>query len=439
MSDHKAAVAAGVRVDPDGWLDGFDEMFALVAGRFSRREPRLRARAYLLGLLSGVERKNGWSLAELAGDVSPDGMQRLLNASAWSAAYVRDDVRDYVVDNLADAEAVVVVDDTGFVKKGRASAGVQRQYTGTSGKIDNCQLGVFAAYASPRGRALIDRELYLPRSWFDDPGRLAAAGVGDGVGDGVVFATKPQLGLAMVERAVAAAVPLGWVTADEAFGDNPGFRAGLEELRLPYVLAVSSTHRVAVAGTKHRVCDLVEGAVDAADWQRVSCGDGAKGPRYFDWALLGLDDPAYRLLVRRSISDGELAYYLCHVHGQVHGQVHGCGRTGAGLATLVRVAGARWAVEECFQTAKQEVGLDHYQVRKLIAWYRHITLAMAAHAFLAVAAAHADPDPQPPKPPDDGEPPTSTDTAAAADKRGIHQLWTTIPAPEDQQPSHHAT
>ena len=359
------------------WVAGFEDMFALVAGRFGRVEARRRARGYLRGLLAPVERKNGWQLAEAAGDAVPDGMQRLLNFYRWDADAVRDDLRGYVVDQLGDERAVLVPDETGFVKKGRRSAGVQRQYSGTAGRVENCQLGVFLAYASPRGRALIDRELYLPKSWTEDPQRCAEAGIGAEVG----FATKPEQARAMIARALAAGVPFGWVSADEAYGQNTSLRRWLEARRLAYVLAVPVSQPVtAPDGRRHRA-DVLLRRVPAHAWERRSCGDGAKGPRLYDWALLGLaprptGGQAW-LLARRSIADPtEIAYYLAHAP------------TAVTLAELVRVAGARWAVEECFQAAKNEVGLDHYQVRRYDAWYRHITLAMLAHAFLAVTSAN---------------------------------------------------
>jgi SRSO17 transposase len=359
-----------------GWVARFEDMFSLVAGRFGRVEARRRARGYLRGLLAPVERKNGWQLAEAAGDAIPDGMQRLLNFYRWDTDAVRDDLRQYVVDHLGDERAVLVPDETGFVKKGRSSAGVQRQYSGTAGRIENCQLGVFLAYASRAGRALIDRELYLPRSWTDDAERCAAAGVPAGVR----FATKPQLAKVMIGRVLTAGVPFGWVAADEAYGQNTDLRRWLEDRGVSYVLAVPVTQMVIAPDGHRRHAEVLLRRVPTRAWERRSCGDGAKGPRLYDWALVTLRPvPAGGnawLLARRSISDPtELAYYLVHAPGQVP------------LAELVRVAGARWAVEECFQAAKNEVGLDHYQVRRYDAWYRHITLAMLAYAFLAATCA----------------------------------------------------
>jgi SRSO17 transposase len=371
--------------DLAAWIAGLDDLFALVAGRFHRVEPRRRARAYVRGLLAPLASKNGWTLAEAAGDATPDGMQRLLNAAAWDADGVRDDVRAYVAAHLGAADGVLVVDETGFLKKGTKSAGVQRQYSGTAGRIENCQLGVFCAYASSKGRALIDRELYLPRSWVADRDRCREAAV---PGE-TEFATKTELARQMLGRALDAGVPAAWVTADEAYGKDYKFRSWLEQRRIGYVVAVACNQVVpGSTGTSRADVLAVHAPEDA--WKRRSCGEGAKGPRLFDWAVASL--PCYEdttppgwsrwLLVRRSLTrnskgEHELAYYLC----------------GAPAGTtddeLIRVAGARWAVEECFQTAKNETGLDHYQVRRYDAWYRHITLAMLAHAYLAVTAAAA--------------------------------------------------
>lgn len=354
------------------WRAGFDEAFALVAGRFAQADSRRRARLYVLGLLSGAERKNSWTIAEQAGDLCPDGMQRLLNFYRWDADAVRDDLRGYVLEHLGGPAGVVVADETGFLKKGTKSAGVQRQYSGTAGRIENCQLGVFLTYASPRGRALIDRELYLPTSWTEDRARCAEAGIGAAV----EFATKPKLAQAMLERLLAnhgrEAMP--WFTADEAYGDNPGLRTWLGGQDINYVMAVSCDARFTTPTGTQRADELAA-AAPKKGWQRLSAGRGSKGHRLYDWLLIdpGADD--HLLLVRRSISKpSELAYYICHTG------------TPAPLAELVRVAGSRWGVEETFQFAKNETGLDHYQVRKYDAWYRHITLSMLAAAFLAVTA-----------------------------------------------------
>jgi len=363
-----------------GWLLGLDDLFARVAGRFGRVEPRRQARLYLMGLLAPVERKNGWQLAEAAGDAAPDRMQRLLNNARWDARGVRDDLRGYVAERLGGPGGVLVVDETGFVKKGTRSAGVQRQYSGTAGRVENCQLGVFLAYVSPAGRALIDAELYLPRSWTEDRARCAQAGVPAEVG----FATKPALAQAMLGRALDAGVPARWVTADEAYGQDRKFRRFCEQRRMGYVVAVpcsQSTGPGTGYGNTGSRADVLAASAPEQAWKRLSAGDGAKGPRLYDWALATLpgepgEGSGRWLLIRRSITDpAELSYYLC------------AGPPGTAIGQLVRVAGSRWAIEECFQTAKNETGLDQYQVRRYDSWHRHVTLAMLAAAYLAVTAA----------------------------------------------------
>jgi SRSO17 transposase len=366
-----------------GWAAGLDALHARIAGRFVRAEPRRRALAYLRGLLGNVGRKNGWQLAEHAGERTPDGMQRLLSTADWDPDQVRDDLRAYVVEHLGDAGGVLVVDETGFLKKGTTSVGVQRQYSGTAGKVDNCQLGVFLAYASPKGRAMIDRELYLPERWTEDPERCKAARVPEQV----QFRTKPELAQLMLERALDAGVPAAWVTADEVYGGSPALREWLEERHLPYVLAVKCTELLQAPdpdspGAVRTSAEQLAAGVPAEQWIACSAGHGAKGRRLYDWTRVELATPATGgmarwLLVRRSRSDGELAFYACY------------GPAATPLVGLVRVAGTRWAVEEGFEQAKGEVGLDHYEVRKWPGWYRHITLSLLAHAFLAVTRAQA--------------------------------------------------
>lgn len=359
------------------WADGMEEMHERIAGRFRRPEPRRRALAYLRGLLSPVERKNGWQLAEQAGDTTPDGVQRLLYNYVWDAEQVRDDLMDYVVEHLGNADGVVVVDETGFLKKGDKSVGVQRQYSGTAGRIENCQIGVFLAYAGTRGRALLDRELYLPQVWAQDRERRMEAGVPEDV----VFRTKPQLARLMLERALQAGVPFGWFTGDEVYGSDRKLRLWLEGEEIPHVMAVKSNEKLwalTEQGPLQVRADRLASGVAESAWVRCSAGNGAKGPRVYDWAAVDirpLREPGkgHWLLVRRSVAKpGELAYYVCF------------GPAGTTLEELVRVAGNRWAIEECFEEAKGEVGLDQYEVRRWDGWYRHITLAMLAHAYLAV-------------------------------------------------------
>jgi SRSO17 transposase len=370
-----------VLAEVEGWAAEFERLCERIGPRFARPEVRRRAAGFLRGLLGGVERKNGWQLAEHASEMTPDGMQRLLTITRWDADALRDEVRGYVVERLGEPGGILVVDETGFLKKGGKSAGVQRQYSGTAGRIENCQIGVFLAYASPKGRALVDRELYLPKEWATDLDRRAEAHVPAKVG----FYTKPQLAQQMLARALDAQVPAGWVTADEVYGGDARLRAWLEEHDLAYVLAVKATQPLWAAGQQGpaevAARQLVAG-LPARAWRRLSAGDGAKGPRVYDWARVALTRPGWPgrgfwLLVRRRLSDGELAYYACF----------GPARTS--LAELVGVAGSRWAVEESFQAAKDQVGLDHYQVRRWDAWYRHVTLVLVAQGFLAAVRAQA--------------------------------------------------
>ncbi|SEB31200.1 SRSO17 transposase [Streptomyces misionensis] len=358
----------------------FDQVMDRIAGRFRRVEPRAAARAYLRGLLSSVERKNCWQLAEQAGHTRPGPMQRLLRYARWDADAVRDDLRAYAAEHLAADGSVLVVDETGFLKKGRSSAGVQRQYTGTAGRIENAQVGVFLALATSRGRALIDRRLYLPEhSWSNDPERRHAAGIPETVR----FATKPRLAGEMIEAALDARIGASWVTGDEAYGQDPQLRAALEARGVGYVMAVACSMRVRINHGRTLVrADTLAGRLPATAWHRQSAGNGAKGPRYYDWAWIHIGTGSHRhLLIRRNRSTGELAFYLCWSPTEVP------------LSELVRVAGVRWSVEECFQAAKSQVGLDHYQVRHWTSWHRHITLAMLALAFLTVLAADAAPEP----------------------------------------------
>ncbi|MEV0611666.1 IS701 family transposase [Polymorphospora rubra] len=357
-----------------------------VAGRFARAQPRATAGRFVEGLLSGVERKTCWSLAERAGHADPQAMQRLLRTAVWDADAVRDDVRDWLIERLGHPDAVLVADETGFMKKGACSVGVQRQYTGTAGRVENSQVGVFLAYVSPAGRALIDRRLYLPETtWCDQPERLTAAGVPDQVG----FATKPALARQMIAAALDAGVPVGWVTADEVYGADPGLRTDLEEGGIGYVLAVGCDRRVAVNDGRTLVRgDTLAERIPTREWQPRSCGPGAKGHRDYLWAWIttATRPGEHRwLLIRRNRATGDLAFYLCWSPRPVP------------LHTLVRVAGSRWSIEELFQTGKGQVGLDHYQVRGWTGWHRFITLAMLALAVLTTLAAttrQPDPDPE---------------------------------------------
>jgi SRSO17 transposase len=367
-------MAAGESVDPARWQVMFEELMGRIAGRFARVEPRRRVRAFVAGLLAELPRKNCWTIAEHAGEANPDGMQHLLARAVWDAEAVRDDVRGYVLEQLADPDAVLVVDETGDLKKGIATVGVQRQYTGTAGRTENAQVTVWLTYASSSGHGLIDRALYLPRCWTDDPDRRAAAGVPDTVG----FATKPALARQMIARALDAGVPTTWVTADEVYGSDPGLRAELERRRVGYVLAVARDYQVPTSAGRIRA-DMLTLQLPARAWQPLSAGAGAKGHRLYDWALIDIPTPGAAghrwLLVRRHRRTGKRAYYRCYTPAPVP------------LTTLVAVAGTRWTVEEDFQTGKGLTGLDQHQVRTWTSWHRWATLALLAHAFLTVTAA----------------------------------------------------
>lgn len=363
--------------DVEEWAEGLEEIRELIAPRFARSEPRANAVAYIRGLLADEERKNSWTLSERAGQGTPDPMQRLLSTTDWDPDGVRDDLLQYVSGNLGAAGGILIVDETGFLKKGTRSAGVARQYSGTAGRIENAQIGVFLTYSTPAGRTFLDRELYLPKAWTEDTDRCAAAGIPTDRG----FATKPQLAATMIERALDAGVPARWATGDAVYGQHSGLRRSLEGRRMHYVLAAPANQHViaktGLFGTEYRADTLIA-SLSGRAWRTLSAGAGSKGERRYGWArarINGARDPdaEYWLLARKSLADPEdIAYYLCHTPKRVS------------LAEMVRVAGARWAIEETFQTAKGETGLDHYQVRQYTGWYRHITLSMLAHAFLTV-------------------------------------------------------
>jgi SRSO17 transposase len=355
------------------WADEVAVVGERIGRHFARSEPRRRAAGYIRALLGDAQRKNGWQLAEQLGDPTPDGVQHLLARAAWDADSARDDLTLYVAEHLGDPDGVLAVDETGFLKKGNKSAGVARQYSGTAGRIENCQVGVFLAYATKRGRALLDRELYLPKEWAEDAGRRAEAGVPKSVR----FATKIVLARRMIERAVAAGVPAAWVTADAVYGSDYHFRVALEGLGLGYVVGVRTDFAVWSGPRQVRVRHLL-GEVPPDGWHRLSCGDGAKGPRLYDWALLRTNAPepgahARWLLIRRGIADpAEVAYFACG------------GPPATTLPELVRIAGARWSIEECFELGKGDCGLDEYEVRSWGGWHRHVTLSLFALAVVAV-------------------------------------------------------
>jgi SRSO17 transposase len=365
------------------WARELEQLHARIAHRFRRAEPRRRSLAYLKALAASVERKNGWQMAEAVGDSTPDGVQRLLNQAEWDAEEVRDDLREYVVEHFADERAVLVVDETGFLKKGTKSAGVQPQYSGTAGKKENCQIGVFLCYASEKGAAFVDRALYLPKkSWANDAERRAEASIPKDV----EFATKPELARGMLERAFEAEVPAAWVTADTIYGGDRRLRMFLEQSARPFVLAVKRSEPLWAdtdRGPGQVRADVLVERARAGDWKRLSAGEGAKGPRLYNWALL----PLFRLqiteeerrfehllLVRRSLEDPrKLAYYVVFAP------------KGTPLEELVRVAGSRWRIESCLEQAKGGFGLDEYEVRHWEAWHRHVTLSLLAHAFVSAS------------------------------------------------------
>jgi SRSO17 transposase len=363
------------------WTQELARMHACIAPHFARPEPRWRALAYLQGLLSSIERKTSWQLAEHAKEVRPYGMQRLLVGSVWDADLVRDDLRQYVVEHLGTSEAILVIDETSFPKRGDKSAGVQVQYCGTTGQVENCQVGVFLSYVSEGFHTLIDRALYLPLSWTSDRQRCQDADIPETVR----FQTKCELALQMLERAQAAQIPFAWVVADSMYGGNLDLRTWLEQHHLPYVLAVACDEPVGIRmadGQRRQVevRQVQELLLTEQDWQRLSMSEGTKGPRLFDWAAVPIlhqweEDECHWLLVRRSLTNPhDLAYFFVFAEPATM------------LLEMVQAIGARWHIEEDFETAK-DLGLDHYQVRSFIGWLRHITLVMLAHALLTVICA----------------------------------------------------
>jgi SRSO17 transposase len=357
-----------------GWSEALEELHRPIAGRFARSEARERVKRYLLGLLGRVERKNGWQLAEAIGETDPQGVQRLLNSAKWDADAVRDDLREYVVEHLGDEESgVLLADETGFLKKGKKSVGVARQYTGTACDTLECQVGVFVAYASNKGAAFIDRALYLPEEWANDPKRRAEAGVPQEV----AFANKIELAKRMLERAFEAGVPARWVAADSFYGRSHEFRAWLEERGRAYAVMVPKTNMVPLGGRKKKIERLAERLPEDA-WSEVFPAEDSDERRPWEWACLGLAaDPkkgmSRWLLVRRGSDDPEdLAFYQAY------------GPEDTSVKELVRICRERWAIEAAFEEAKGEIGMDHYEVRKWGAWHRYVTLCLLAHAFLVV-------------------------------------------------------
>jgi SRSO17 transposase len=358
------------------WEQALRRLHARIAPRFARPEPRRRALSYLQGLLSSVERKNSWHLAEQAREGTPYGMQRLLARSVWDADLVRDDLRSYVLEHLGTHEAIVAIDETSFPKRGKKSAGVQVQYCGTTGQVENCQVGVFLSYVTATGHSLLDRELYLPADWTEDPQRRQEAGIPESAR----LQTKPELAVQMLERLRQAHLSISWVVADSVYGGNLDLRTWLEAHDTPYVLAVACDEPVGILtaeGARRRVQvrEVEALMLHEQEWQRLSMSEGTKGPRLFDWACVPIlhrweDDGCHWLLIRRSINDpAEKTYSFVFAPKATT------------LHEMVKAIGARWQIEEDFANTK-DMGLDQYEVRTWTAWYRHITLVMLAYAFL---------------------------------------------------------
>jgi SRSO17 transposase len=370
------------------WASSLRDVKGRIRPLFQQDRMAASAGLFLDALLGPERRKTGWMRAEAADDPGPWRQQALLGRAQWEADALRDVVRDYVVATLADPDAVLVIDETGFLKQGRASCGVGRQYTGSAGKITNCQIGVFAAYVSRHGHAFIDRALYLPKAWTDDRTRMAAAHVPRGTH----FRTKPQLAAAMIERAIAADVPFGWVAGDSIYGVGE-IEIALRRAGKGYVLGVNASHPFGSWGDKPLLAGTAEAiarGLGKAAWQRLSAGAGSKGERLYDWAyceLADLDAGEYDdahtglwtrgLLIRRSLGDGELAFFSTWCPA------------GTLIATLVAVEGRRWAIEDAFETTKTELGLDHNETRSWHGWHRHVSLVMLAFAMMAAVRHHA--------------------------------------------------
>lgn len=358
------------------WEGELSALKARLGVVFRRSEAREGCGAFIDGLLSGIERKTGWLLSEQAGFGRPWRIQALLGRSQWDADRLRDILCDYAIEALGERSGVLVVDETGFLKKGTHSVGVARQYSGTAGRIENCQIGVFVAYASRFGQTLIDRRLYLPEAWAKDQARRKAAGIPEET----EFLTKPAMARAMLAEALDRGVPCAWVLADAVYGGDYQTRRMLEERRQPYVLAVRSNHTLRMLTDQGLLqTDPKEMAEElpAEAWAACPAGEGAKGLRLYDWARIALpyaveEGYARYVLIRKSRTDPHaLSYYLVFAPAE------------ATLAELAGAAGLRWTIEECFQRAKDDLGLDHCEARSWHGWHRHMTLVMAAAAFLA--------------------------------------------------------
>ena len=364
------------------WMRELETVAARIGTFVPRRESRDRVGRFLRVTVAGDARRNGWQLAEAAAEATPQGMQRLMASAAWDVDAVRDDLRAYVATALGPRDGVLIVDETGFLKKGTKSAGVQRQYSGTAGRIENCQIGVFLAYATARGHAFVDRALYVPESWLADRPRCREAGIPDTV----PFRTKPRLAQAMLAHALAGGLAPAWVLGDAVYGNDRALRTWLEARQQPFLLAIRSDERLWVwqqGAPRQTKASRVADALPATAWARRSAGAGSKGARVYDWAAVPLARVGatghHALLVRRHCTTGDRAYYVVFTTRRVP------------LETLVSVAGRRWAIEQGFETSKQEIGLDQYEVRTYGAWYRFMTLTLYAHAFLAAMHARQTP------------------------------------------------
>lgn len=336
---------------------------------FSRSETQGSAFAYLRGLISLIERKNSWQLSEEIGYSTPYAFQYLLGRALWDSNNLRDAVCTYTLEHLGK-DGVLSLDETGFLKKGSKSAGVGRQYSGTAGRIENCQVGVFLSYATEKGRALIDRELYILQEWFADKARCKEAGIPESI----TFKTKPELAKEMLERAFANHIKPAWVVGDEVYGCH-ALRSWLEKQEQPYVLAIASNYSVCIGFQQSKVRDLLT-TINDEDWKMISVGEGTKGLRYYQWHRIQINSDSPDgwnrwLMLRRNIKNAnDVAYYIAFSPNK---------KT---LEDMAKAAGSRWTIEECFEMAKGEVGLDQYEVRSWTGWYRHITLSLFALSFL---------------------------------------------------------
>jgi len=375
------AVAAGHSVDPQRWLVEADDLLGRAARHVARVEPRKRLRQFVFAMMAPLPRVNCWSIAEYAGQACPRGMQRFLSQAVWDQDAVLGEVRDWVVEHLGAADATLVIDETGDQKKGTATVGTQRQYSGTTGRTENCQVAVYLTYTTGAGHALLDRRLYLPESWTEDPDRMHAAGIPDTI----VFTTKPALARTLIEQALDAGVPAGSVAGDEVYGNDPKLRKALHNRGIAYVLAVAKTHRITTGIGARKAIELAVRLKPQA-WNRLSAGKGAKGERWYDWAVIDTTDPAagetghHMLLIRRNRKTGRYAFYRAWSPQPVPVQ------------TLVTIAGRRWTIEESFASSKELAALDEHQVRTWTSWQRWTCLAILAHAFLSVMTA-TEPEP----------------------------------------------